>query len=399
MLCIVDNALKSFVGHNFEYSRCLYECAAKRGEPILVLGHRAPDERITRYFPFERTFRRSHYDLITTVPVIRDLINPTVQNYLFFRDLRAALKKRCSADWIVFTPAMNHNHIYGWAAWLQTVSPRECPTVILFVRNSYCFGPNPNRYDKRAYFARPAFKWLERLAASGRRIHLVTDSERLSTEFSRLTRLPLAILPTPHTDRIGRSGGNGTSVPRFVWLGGIRKDKGFLVFASAVQLLESELRAGCIEFVIQSNLDHPHDTEAAGARDRLKSAALPGVTLIERTLSSEEYTDLLLSASVVVIPRLLQLFRSQTSGPFVEALAAGKPVIVTEDSWMSDQLRRYGAGVTFRDQDAGSLAKAIRAVAADYEKLRIQAERSAGEWASIHNPERLYEMVQGLANG
>jgi len=244
----------------------------------------------------------------------------------------------------------------------------------------------------------PGFKWLERLAASGRRIHLVTDSERLAVEFSRLTRLPLSILPTPHTDRIAPPGRNRSPVPRFVWLGGIRKDKGFLVFAKAILLLEPELRAGCIEFVIQSNLDHPHDTETAAARDRLKSAALPGVTLIERTLSSEEYTQLLFDASVVVIPRLLQLFRSQTSGPFVEALAVGKPVIVTEDSWMSDQLMRYGAGVTFKDQDADSLAEAIRTVTVDYEKLRIEAEESSREWANFHNPERLYEMIQGISH-
>jgi glycosyltransferase involved in cell wall biosynthesis len=395
-LCVVDNALKNFIGHHYEYSRCLKECAVRHNEPIVILGHRHPDPDLAKKLSFERVFRRSHYDFPTRLPIVRDLVNPTAQNFWFFQDLCAALKGRLKPDWTVFTPAMNHNHIWGWARWAGTLSPAECPTVILFVRNSYCMSPDPNHYDKRAYFAWVGFKWLERLAATGRRIRVVTDSDRLAAEFSKLTHLPLPIFPTPHTDRIGSPREESTDVPRFVWLGGIRKDKGFHVFARAVLALEKELRSGRMEFVIQSNLDDPRDSETAAARDMIKFAGLPRVTLIERALTSEEYTNLLTSSSAVVLPRLLQLYRSQTSGPFVEALAAGKPVVVTDNSWMSDQLKRYGAGTTFRDQDSDGLASAIRTLAANYSEFRVRAERSVKEWVSFHNPDRLYEMIKGL---
>jgi hypothetical protein len=184
---------------------------------------------------------------------------------------------------------MNHNHILGWAAWLQTLSAKECPATILFVRNSYCESPDPDQYDFRARYAWVGFKWLERLASSGRPIHLVTDSERLGHEFSRLTRLPMAVLPTPHTDRSG-SCRSQNGLRKFVWLRGIRKQKDFSTFASAVFLLEPELRGNCIQFVIQTNLDDPYDKEIEAIRERLKAASLPNVTLIERPLSGEEYT-------------------------------------------------------------------------------------------------------------
>src|SRR5262245_33180342 len=386
-LCIIDNALKNYIGHHYEYSRCLQECAQRKGEPILILGHRHPEPDLAKCLAFEPVFRRSHYDFPTRLPVVRDLVNPTVQNFLFFRDLHAALKSRVKPDWIVFTPAMNHNHIFGWAAWAATFRPSECPTVILFVRNSYCMSGDPNRYDKRAYFAWPGFRWLERLAASGRRIRIVTDSDRLAAEFSKLTGLPMPVLPTPHTDRIGPPQEATSAVPRFAWLGGIRKDKGFLVFARAILSLERELRSGRMAFVIQSNLDDPGDQETAVARDQVKAAQLPGVTLIERPLSGDEYTNLLNGASAVVLPRLLRLYRSQTSGPFVEALAAGKPVVVTRNSWMSDQLTRYGAGTTFEDEDSEGLADAIRKLASNYNDFRTRASRAAKEWASFHNPD------------
>lgn len=392
-LCIVDPALKDFVGHHYEYARCLYECAETRGEPIVILGHRRPAEQLSKSLPVERVFRRSPYEFPTTVPVLRDVVNPNLQNYLFFEDLRRAMRGRCSPEWIVFAPAMTHNQVFGWSAWLQTMKPDVCPTVVLCTRNSYCHQPDPAHYEKRAYYMQLGFKWLERLADSGRRVHLTTDSERLALEFSRLTRLPMAILPTPHTKRGGRPKQTPNAAPKFVWLGGIRTDKGFPAFAEAVLSLEPELRSGCIEFVIQSNLDSLYDTETAAARDRLKSAALPGVTLIERPLGGEEYTELLFSSSVVVIPRLLRLFRSQTSGPFVEALAAGKPVVTTEGSWMADQLNRHGAGLTFKDQDAVSLAEAMRTLARNHEEFRIRAEHSSEAWASIHNPDRLYDIL------
>ena len=231
-------------------------------------------------------------------------------------------------------------------------------------------------------------------------------------ESGHFTRLPIAVIPTPHTKRAELGAVDGLRLLRssqaerfprihrpstipFVWLGGIRTDKGFLPFVDAVLALEPELRAGCFEFVIQSNLDSPYDTEASAAREKLKHAGLPGVTLIERTLSGEEYSELLEGATALVIPRLLRLFRSQTSGPFVEALAVSKPVVVTDESWMSEQLKHYGAGVTFKDQDSRSLASAIRTIASDPERYRFRAERSSAEWASIHNPDRLYDMLHG----
>jgi glycosyltransferase involved in cell wall biosynthesis len=96
---------------------------------------------------------------------------------------------------------------------------------------------------------------------------------------------------------------------------------------------------------------------------------------------------------------MTQFYRSRTSGIFVEALAAGKPVIVTDDTWMSDQLQRYGAGLTFRDQDANGLAGRVRELTANYEHFRAAAERSSRQWAGIHNPERLYDIIQSAREG
>ena len=75
------------------------------------------------------------------------------------------------------------------------------------------------------------------------------------------------------------------------------------------------------------------------------------------------------------------------SGPFVEALALGKPVVVTEDTWMSAQLARFGAGLTVRDRDPEDLARAICAARDGYEHLAEQASARQESWIAYHNPD------------
>jgi glycosyltransferase involved in cell wall biosynthesis len=71
----------------------------------------------------------------------------------------------------------------------------------------------------------------------------------------------------------------------------------------------------------------------------------------------------------------------------VEALGLGKPVIVTEGTWMSAQLQKFGAGLTFRDQDPDDLARAICAARLEYPRLAEQAAARREEWVAYHNPE------------
>ena len=50
--------------------------------------------------------------------------------------------------------------------------------------------------------------------------------------------------------------------------------------------------------------------------------------LIDGVLSREAYADLLGGADVVLLPYSRRVYYARTSGPFTEALAGGKPVIV-----------------------------------------------------------------------
>ena len=108
--------------------------------------------------------------------------------------------------------------------------------------------------------------------------------------------------------------------------------------------------------------------------------------LVEQVLSRAAYAELLAGADVVLLPYARRVYFARTSGPFTEALAAGKPVIVTADTWMSEELERHGAGLTFRDGDAADLAGTILRAKEGLAELSQAARARRGAWLRRHSP-------------
>ena len=102
-----------------------------------------------------------------------------------------------------------------------------------------------------------------------------------------------------------------------------------------------------------------------------------------------------MQSDVVLLPYSKDVYHSRTSGPFTEALAAAKPVIVTDGTWMSDQLRSYGSGLTVNDRDSESLMKAMIRTMDQYESFHAKAQHERSRWLSFHNPERFIDMLTG----
>ncbi len=101
---------------------------------------------------------------------------------------------------------------------------------------------------------------------------------------------------------------------------------------------------------------------------------MANVTFLQETLSTDAYYRLLGQADAVLLPYDAKIYRSRSSGVLTEALAAGKPVVVTENTWLSDQMTAFGGGVICRSGDPADLARAIRELGADYDAHRQRAE-------------------------
>ncbi len=141
-----------------------------------------------------------------------------------------------------------------------------------------------------------------------------------------------------------------------------------------------------MEFVLQGFIGSHHHEPIRPFLEHIKKLSGPNLAVIERTLGEADYHALLLSADVVLVPYERPHYVSRTSGVFVEAIANGKPVVVTGRTWMSRQLGDSGAGIVFDDSDPKNLADAIAEAARRLPELREKTEKFRAEYGRFHNP-------------
>src|SRR5262249_9737226 len=160
--------------------------------------------------------------------------------------------------------------------------------------------------------------------------------------------------PIPHSRVSARCPRTpAVGVPRVVFLGGARTEKGFPLLVEAIR----ELLDYKIDWSIQCHLDDPSDTISAEARQILDRIVSPPRHRIPEALDSSEYYGLVNSADLIVLPYRERFYRSRTSGIFVEALSAGKPVVTTAGTWMADHIDNGAAGTTFADGNIPELVQ------------------------------------------
>ena len=136
--------------------------------------------------------------------------------------------------------------------------------------------------------------------------------------------------------------------------------------------------------------EYKKETEAADQLERLPEIA----TVVRGSLRTAEYHKLFAKASIVLLPYEPERYAYGTSGVFAEAMAAGKPVITTSNTWMTDEAKRLGGVVHGLERhDSQSLLKAIETMLPNIETLQAEAQRAAARWSAEHNEQKLLECL------
>jgi glycosyltransferase involved in cell wall biosynthesis len=181
-----------------------------------------------------------------------------------------------------------------------------------------------------------------------------------------------------------------------VFLGDARAEKGVDVLAASLGLLSTELSNRHVEFVIQCYIS-PVDRQLTETVVQVLMKSVQsidrGIELVENHLDTKTYYQLLNEADAIIMPYRRVFYRARTSGILAEAIAAGKPVIVPRETWMSQQARDYGACVEFEDGNPADLARAIRKLIETHHALREQAERRSLHWREMHTADNLLDIM------
>jgi glycosyltransferase involved in cell wall biosynthesis len=231
------------------------------------------------------------------------------------------------------------------------------------------------------------------------RMRYYTDTDELAADYGQLAGADFDVLPIPfRTELIPKSSTQeDIQVPlKLLFLGDVREEKGFeLLPGLARALFKNYLKPGKIQFVIQASIHQ--DEPSRAVRDALKELEQYDrkyVDIISKKafVSPEEYYGLLASSHLVLLPYRARNYRARSSGVLAEAIAAGKPTIVTAGTWLSGQ-QPLGSGETFTDE--ASFAEAVRSVCDRYPEYKARALLARELWQRRHSPGCLIDCLIG----
>lgn len=403
-LCLVDNNLSNRVGHHFNYAWVLQaQCRAERTGFVALVSAEAPGE-VRQALSAHGLFSQGVHEEFRLNPYpeewgnIRATYDFLRSNDLFLQELAAGLAGRARSGDTVFLPNATPRQLLALALLLSRYPLYRTLRFVLVLRYS-CYTPSGPLAQRNLLLDKGTAERygmaLEKLqqADPGGAVRLATDSQELAAEYQPYFRRAIEVLPIPHTlchapgdlpaDLPAKSPGK----IRIVFLGDARDEKGFEFLPAVVRACADGTGPSAVEFVFQAFISSPHHQRMARTIDELSQLESSQVHLVRRSLLPDEYQTLLSSADLVLLPYDAATYRARTSGPFVEAICADKPVVIPQQTWMCTQLGDSRAGQTFLPGDVPDLIRATRALLADLAGHTAAAGRLGRQFREHHNPQ------------
>lgn len=405
---IVASGLRGVIGHNFFYTRTVERELKRRGFDVTVFVNKhAPNDLInlTSYLP---VFSLGTYDIVPENGKRDDFIYTYLQSGIYAYEMKAAINKleNKNFDMIFFHTIadfeliglnryLKKNKLSGHLFVMQRITPRfqDCSRWKTFFHPYWRMRP----------------RYLNSLYRKVRgRFTLLTDSEILTEDYSHIYRHPIVTMPIPlegfepkefsgslSETVLGRYNLERDGRICFGFMGDSRLSKGFHLLHGMIKKV-FERDSEKIKFIIQCpNTEYEQIGSPQGLSElsELSKQYEGRVILIREKLSEEDYIRLCNFIDVGMLPYSHSSFREGTSNVFAESVALGKPVVVTKDTWMSHELKKYGGGLEFENSNTDDFALKVLMLAKDYDSLAMKARSYSATWREFHNVKNLVDIL------
>lgn len=394
-LFILDQNLSSLQGHHLSYSSLLSQAGQEEGIEAFVVANMnvTIDSPNARLIP---ALKHSYWQELSPVENVPPLQHLTARA----TDFEATLLELASQfSWagrdVLFLPYANMIHPFALRRLHDALAPNIPRTVLLFRRELW---------EQAAHARMPVRDGELTLTVSlsylfagpgASKVRLFSDSDVLTRDYMAHVGHLFQTAPIPvHPELTAREPKQREVPLNLVYVGDARTEKGFHLLPKIAQHFNTELQAGTIQLIVQSNFNVPGgEPGVAEAREQL--AAFPNVHLVPGPLDVVAYNDLITSAHIILLPYRGQDYHARTSGILAEAIHAAAPVVVPKATWLSDQLANNGAGLTFLSGNPEDLCQALDELIAQYEKFSERAFLRRSAFLAFHNPSRLLKFVCG----
>lgn len=394
-LFIVDPNLKSLHGHYFGYAARVGHAAEALGVQAVILGSRDLDlPTVTP--PVLPSFSNDYWHEMQSEPGQDPYLHVAFSARRFADELTASLERwEVSRDDALFLPYANLVELEG-VGHIATRLGESLPRVSLLFRRDVDEQGLDAGVGPRTIGAllRQALGTLRAHPAADR-LRVFTDSDMLTDDYSERLQFRVQTAPIPVDGRFTALAGARPPRPTVIsYFGDARGEKGYDRLPLVAARLTAALEQGDIRFVAQSNFNVPGGEPGIAAAKRAL-AEQRGVDLLHEPLHDDEYGLYLGESHLVLLPYDADRYVARTSGVLAEAIHAGVPVVVPEGTWLSEQLRRHGAGVTFDARQAGSFEDGVERALTRLPELLSRALERRASFIAFHNPARLARFVCG----
>ncbi len=227
---------------------------------------------------------------------------------------------------------------------------------------------------------RIANRIFESISAKGV-VEFFTDSVILTADYKNLIKIPIRTLPIPHIPAyikdIKPADSNFVNV---MVLGNARAEKGF---CEIVDCIDRIIRSSNQKFKFFLQANDP-DEQAKNSIEKLKLLASPNLVVYNQALDEDKYSELLRQAAIVLLPYHADVYGARTSGVLVEAIASGKIVIVSKNSWLAKEVEAHGSGVIIRDRSSIDIEFALDDIYTNYKSFQEKAQIKAIAYQKLH---------------
>jgi len=395
-LLIVNDALADLAGHYYEHDQAIREMHLPLGISTTILANAkfTSDSEADRNIAplFVRSWMRGDCRSSGRFSFALELL----KHNLYIYSVVAAYLKGQYFD-CMFVPNATIWDAFAYRALLLTHKPKRFARMVILLR----FGMREFQ-DASAPVGRVRLLLWKILLNSFSQAQrkgvacLATDSARLAAEYEAATGVRPVIFPCPKVVTVERAnpGSDPTRPYTFGCLGAARLEKGIDLLQTAAR----EMLAGHPEANVRFLIQWIEDVRRLDGSLLKKDEMLLGdrrVVFVDRPLSSKEYQEHLQEIDCMVLPYRREKYRSRISGVAVEAATSGISVVYTSDTWLSDFLDSYGAGIAFDDGDVQSLTKAMWAMYRNRNRFNEEAASKRHKALRENSPQRLMEGLWG----
>jgi glycosyltransferase involved in cell wall biosynthesis len=396
-ILICEEALIDTKGHYQTWIYAIRNMHLNAGAIVFVAGNRAVIPEVRNKLDVLPTYTVNSWDRSASGnwPSWRRYIRVLAQNWRVFWETRKALQQTGPVDMLFFTSARVH-HLIGLRALCAWGLGRRFMRMTFFLLHSqaeYNEDYTQCRFPRQARLLARALRSFDALVKRGVVI-LAGDSHITCREYEDLGGVPFTLFPSPGASLKYKQikERNRNRGPVFSILGVSAYHKGIDVFQDAILEFLKKFPDTRARFILQWSA--PVETPGGkpiGIDPALRNASQ--VSLYEDVLSSEEYGRLFSQTDVLVLPYRKMTYFNRLSGVAVEAACSGKPMIVTENTWLQWALERFGVGLAVKEDDVMGLAKAIQELVVNFDTWCRKAEHRAAVASEYNSPEKYLALL------